>query len=67
MKHTSETTAIKHKGFSSLVWFIKIRGNYCGTSLIFDSIDGQNLNKSVNRVIQFRPKHQAFLTQNVYG
>ncbi len=25
----------------------------CGTSLIFDSIDGQNLNKQVNHVIQF--------------
>ncbi len=25
----------------------------CGTSLIFDSVDSQNLNKQVNHVIQF--------------
>ncbi len=32
-------------------------------SLIIDSIDGQNFNKSVNDVTHLRPKHEAFVTQ----
>ena len=35
-----------------------------GTSQTFDSIDNHNLKNRTNRATQFRPIHQAFLTQN---